>query len=277
VDLRLPAAALLLAAAAVAGRAADARRATPPPPPGVASLLGGFSAAAAQALWMRAARALEERREDEAIAALRAVVDLEPQLVSAARHAAETIGWDLAAGRPDPVRWEMAREGIAILDGTVRANPGSAAALRERGSFLLLRIAEDPVLDRDFRRDLSADGPVAAARLDLARAADLDREDVVAHDLRALAGLREGVERIGDRRFEDAARALADAADAYDACRAILARDVPEAALAADPTFAALAENRALVGGLLDAVRAPGDERERRLAVLRERHGGLLR
>ena len=133
-DFRLPAAALLLAAAGFAGRAADACRATPPPPPGVASLLGGFSAAAAQALWMRAARALEERREDEAIAALRAVVELEPQLVSAARYAAETIGWDLAAGRPDAVRWDLAREGLSILDGAVRANPGTAAALRERGA-----------------------------------------------------------------------------------------------------------------------------------------------
>lgn len=274
-NLHVPVAAVLLAAAAGLGRLSDARRATPPPKVGAATVLGGFSALAAQVLWIRADRALLERREDDAILALRGVVELEPQLVSAAQHAADTIGWDLSRDRPDAVRWAMAQEGLRILDDAVADNPASADALRERGRYALLRLAEDPALAAGFRRDRSADGPVAAARADLRAAAALAPRDLLTLDAWALAGLREGVERVAEGRFRDAVAALDDAAAGYARCRAILQAELSERELRRDPTFGALARTESLARDLRAVAAGPDEGREAALAALVERYPEL--
>jgi hypothetical protein len=278
-DPRFPVALLLLGAGGWLAQEAEARRATPRPPAGPAAFLGGFSALAAQAVWFRADRAIMERDEDRAVVLLRALVDLEPQVVSAARFAAQEIGWNMLQGRTDPsARWSLSREAVRILSDCVERNPGSAAALVHRARYLELKVAQDEGLAARFADETDRRGPLAVARADCERALEIAPGDTEAAAGLALAAGPLGRTAAREGRWDDAADALRATVRAYG----IVVRDA-ETELAGDlspeaaDALAAARGSLATAEALLAAVTAPPEERTARIAAFERDHPGVLR
>jgi hypothetical protein len=280
----VPAALVLLAAGAWCVRAAETLRATPRAAAGPAAVLGGFTALAAHAVWLRADRAVLAHDEDRAVALLRTLVDLEPQVVSASRHAAQEIGWNMLQGRDDPAtRWSLAREAVRILTRCVEGNPASAEARVNRGRYLWLKLHDEPELARAFARDVDARGPLPVALEDFERALDLDpRESEAAAGL-AAAGTLLGVEAARADAWDAAQPALEAALRGYDVLLAVAAPDAEVARTSSAPDAVAYRENYARVlarretaAALRDVARAPAEARAAALAGFREDHPGVL-
>jgi hypothetical protein len=222
---------------------------------GAGSALGGFSALAIQGLWIRADRALQAHREDEALLYLRAINDLAPHVVSAARYTAFEIGANLAEGRADfAVRWRLIREGLRTLDTAVAENPRSPDARANRALFLVIRVLRTPDTAAAYRRDVDAHGAERAARQDLEEAVRLDPEDPLHRSNLAPMFQVEAERDAQDGRLADAAAHFTAAADAYEELAALLERDdaayfaqeIAEARMLRDKnfTYAAAARDR---------------------------------
>jgi tetratricopeptide (TPR) repeat protein len=280
-DLRIPAAALLLALGGWLASEAEARRATPRPAAGASALLGGFSALAAQVVWIKADRAILERDEDRAVLLLRTLVDLEPQVVSAAQHAAQEIGWNMLQGRPDPAtRWSLAREALRILSDCVAQNPGSAQALVNRGRYLSLKVAQDEGLAERFVREDDRRGPLAAARADYERALAIAPDDSDAAAGLALSAGLLGRTAARDGAWAEAADALRAAVKGYELVLADARAQFGADARDGSPEAEALRSTedaRGAAAALLDAVTADASSRPARLAEFERAHPGVLR
>jgi tetratricopeptide (TPR) repeat protein len=277
-DPRLPAAAVLLASGAAAAGAAERCRETPRPPPGASSVLGGFTALAAQAAWIQAERAIVQRDEDRAVVLLRTLVRLEPQVAGAARYAAQEIGWNMLQGRDDPaVRGGLVREALSILDACVEANPGSAEALRNRGRYVLLRLAGDDALAAAARRPGDR-RPLDSALDDLARAFDLAPDDSETTGLLGAAARRAAVERTAAGSWTAAAEACRRAVTAYDRVLADAREQLGAEIDAPGPareSFRATQAARDALRDLCVALEAPPDARDARLEQVRRDHPEL--
>ncbi|MCE9634734.1 MAG: hypothetical protein K8T90_03425 [Planctomycetes bacterium] len=279
--LHLPAAVLLLAVGGALSAKAESLRATPRPPAGVASFLGGFSAVAAQAVWLKADRAVIDRDEDRAIVLLRTLVDLQPQVVSAAKHASDEIGWNMLGGHEDPeIRWSLAHEAHRILSESIDRNPGSADALHNRGHYVAFRIGGEAALEARFTRETDPRGPAAAARSDFERALVIAPADGEIAAALALVAGGIGVSAAREARWDDAADALRSAVRAYaivlDDARAQLGDEVDRPGAARD-SFQATAASGDALSALLDVALADRPSRPSRLADFTREHPEVLR
>lgn len=279
--LHLPAAVLLLAIGGALSAKAESLRATPRPPAGIAGFLGGFSAVAAQAVWLKADRAVLDRDEDRAVVLLRALVELEPQVVSAAKHASDTIGWNLLGGHTDPaVRWSLAHEAHRILSTSIERNPGSAEALHNRGRYVAFKIGGEEALDGRFAREIDARGTAVAARDDLEAALRLAPGDgTIAADLALVAG-DIGLSAARSGRWDEAAAALRSAVGAFDVviteAREQLGDDVERPGPMRDG-FLSTTARRDVLAALLDVASSGDGGRAERLAAFEAGHPGVLR
>lgn len=274
VDLRLPAAALCFAAAALAaatvrGDAAPAARRSGD----VGEVLGGLGAFAAQASWIRADVALRANREDEALLHMQAVAALEPQLVSVSRMMAFEIGASLAAGHADPaVRWNLVRTGLRILDRAAELNPRSSDAFAFRGTYLMSRVASDPLFDAEFRRTVDPAGPFAKARADHREAARLRSDDPLCHLQHAFAAGAHALELADGSRWDAAATAADETAEAYGRVLALMAAErADRPGTQGGETARQVRESRDAVLELAGICRGPADGREARFAEYRAR------
>ena len=255
-DLRLATAAALLGSAAVCGLAANrAERADMPEGQrrGAATYMSGFSALATQVLWMRVERARLAHRDDQSLLYLRAIHDLEPQLVSAARYFAWEIGVNLAEGNADPnVRWTLTLEGLRALDTAIAENPLDPDAWANRAAFVVLRIAQSEELTGYYKKHVRAGGPVSDAQGDFAKAIELDPLDIESRFALAVTATREGKEAVVAGQFDAAQRAFARAVEAYDGLFATLGADDIDPNSAMGREIADLRSSRADVKALAD-------------------------
>lgn len=279
-DFRPAAAVVLLAAGGWLVAEAESVRASPRAPAGPATVLGGFTALAAQAVWLQADRAILAHDEDRAITLLRTLVELEPQIVNAARFAAWEIGWNMLDGVPDPrARWALAREAIAILSGCVAQNPRSATALVHRARYLSLKVAREPALEAAYRREMDARGGLEAAFFDYVRACELDPSDTDAASGVAFVGSPLARQAVSARRWDDAAVRLAATVRGLDTTLAAVRAEFG-ADLGRDESvlieYERAASGRVIFAALLEVAEAPPDRREALLAAFLDSYPGFL-
>lgn len=256
-NLHLPAAAALLACAASLGIAAERLRPTEGRPRGASAVLGGFSALAAQGLWLRAERAQAAHREDEALVCLRAIADLEPHVVSAARYIAFEIGAGIAAGRADPeTRWNLTREGFRALDRAIEENPREPDAWANRAYFTMLRVVKKDDMAAIYRKRVDPKGPELAAQRDFAQAVELNPLDIESRLGVAVAATRRAHLLAESGLPSEAADSFDAAAAAYDGLIETLTVDeyAPESRMGLE--IAALRQSRDEVAGLAGVARA---------------------